>query len=79
MGTVTMAFTGQSENLYIQAGIFSLDNLHLTGKALCWSGTGWLTLGISCQKGEKQCTLGFWLEILILHGCPLTVSICPSG
>ena len=30
---MTMAFTGQSRNLHIMAGIFALDNLYLTKKA----------------------------------------------
>ena len=32
MGTVTMAFTGQSKNVHILAGILSLDNKYQTGK-----------------------------------------------
>ena len=32
MCTVTMAFTGQSRNLHIKAGISSMHNLYLAGK-----------------------------------------------
>ena len=32
MCTVTMAFTGQSRNLHIVAGMLSMDNLYLAGK-----------------------------------------------
>ena len=34
MGTVTMAFTGQSENVHTTAEIFQSDNLYLAGKGL---------------------------------------------
>ena len=33
MCIVTMAFTGPSRNLHSMAGIFSIDNLYLAGKA----------------------------------------------
>ena len=63
-GTVTMAFTGQSENVHILAGIFRMNNLYLVGiKPFCWSGTCWLPLGSSCQKQAKQCMLGYGWEI----------------
>ena len=32
MYTVTMAFIGQSRNLHIMTGIFSMDDLYLAGK-----------------------------------------------
>ena len=34
IGTAPMAVTGQSENVHVLAGIFSLDNLYLAGKPL---------------------------------------------
>ena len=34
MGTVTMAFIGQSENLHIMTGMFPLNNLYLAGNTL---------------------------------------------
>ena len=33
MGTITVAFAGQSRNVQIMAGILSMDNLYLAGKA----------------------------------------------
>ena len=65
MCSVTMAFNGQSRNLHIMAGIFSLDNLYLAGKPLCWSGTCWLTLRIgkssACWDMGGNCHLT-WLS-----------------
>ena len=57
MGTVTMTFIGQSENVHILAGIFSLDNLYSTRKTP-------LLVRVNCgdilpeTNNQEQCMLG---------------------
>ena len=58
---MTMAFTGQSRNLHIMAGIFSMDNLYLEGKTPLLVGD---MLVISCQK-QKAVHAGLWVRIPI--------------
>ena len=79
MCTVTIAFTGQSGDLHIMAGIFSLDNLSLPEKtpSLDW---GILVNFLDIlSETSKAVQSGIWVGIPTYHGCPVTVSICPSG
>ena len=79
MSTVTMAFTGLPRNLHIEAGIVSLDNLHLAVKTPLLVGDMLVYFGTSCQEQAKAVHTWILVGIPTKHGCPVTVSICPSG
>ena len=65
MSTVMMATAGQPPNLHNMAGLFSLDNLFCRENPFmvfcCWSGTWWLTLGMSCRKHAKAVHSEIWV------------------
>ena len=62
MGTVTMAFTGQSRNLHIMAGTFSMDNLYLTGKPPLLIGDMLVNVGDILLETSKS-SAGIWMGI----------------
>ena len=63
MSTVTMAFTGQSINLHIMAGIISLDNLYLAGKAPLLVGDMLGTFGDILTETGKAVHSWIWVGI----------------
>ena len=54
MGTVTMAFTGQSKDLHIMAGIVTLDNLSLAGETPLLVGDMLVNFGDILQETSKS-------------------------